>query len=192
MDDKLAGILSPRSVLGETAILGLDGPLPRRTAAVVALSDGTVVTEYAVGAVKQAFQDGTSHVAPLVLTTMVSHICRNGLLILAANKGRVAIEMPVKGMLQNIAQTAKLVRDASTWDDFYFAFRFFSSLRDFSDLLRSRFVGEGPDRTENVQKASAAVGGWFSEHGLESYIEELVKAEQEEAEWLASNPENPE
>ena len=183
-DESLVAVLSPRAVLGETAIFALDGIPQRRTAAIVALQDETVVVEYGVGAVRDAFQSGKSGVAPLILTTLIGQVCRSALLILAANRGRPVVELPVKGLLMNLSQTAKLMKDATSWDDFYFAFGFLATLRDFADRLRDSFGGDAPGQGEAVLRASAAVGGWFSEHGLEAYIEELVQAERERESWL--------
>ncbi|KAA0255338.1 cyclic nucleotide-binding domain-containing protein [Acidobacteria bacterium ACD] len=182
--DALVAVLSPRAVLGETAIFALDGIPQRRTAAIVALEDDTEVAEYAVGAVRDSFQSGKSLVAPLVLTTLVGQICRSALLILAANRGRAVVELPVKGLLLNLSQTAKLMREAASWDDFYFAFGFLATLRDFADRLRDSFGGDAPGQAEAVLRASVAVGGWFAEHGLEVYVEELVRAERERESWL--------
>ncbi len=183
-DEGVVAILAPRTVLGESAIFTLAGPAQRRTAAIVALADETIVTEYAAATVRKAFSEGKSLVAPLILTTLVGQICRNSLLILASNRGRAVVEGPVRGLLTNTSQTAKLVKDASSWDDFYFAFRFLSAVRDFTDQLRERFVTEFPDRAETVLKASTAVGGWFAEHGLETYLEELVATARESERWL--------
>lgn len=183
-DQGIVGVLTPRTVLGETALLTPDGPPRRRTASVVSLLDDTAVTEYAVETVRQAFAGGSSPLAPLILTTLVSQTCRNALLILAANRGRPVVETPVKGLLTNISQTARLVKDAASWEDFRFAFEFLSALRDFSDDLRARFAADTPALSEQVRKASTVVGGWFAELGLESHLEEFVAAERERARLL--------
>src|SRR5437899_9260371 len=73
-DTRLIGILFPSMVLGESAILGMEGPAASRTASVSALEDGTTVTEYAPSLVKDAFGAG---VPRLVLRMLCGQICRN-------------------------------------------------------------------------------------------------------------------
>lgn len=181
---RIVGIITPKMVLGETAISTLEGKAPKRTATCVALEDETNVTEYPAVLVKKTFDSGNDAVTQLILMTLVGQTCRNCLLLMATFRNATYLNLPMKGLMQGIVNGKEHIKSITTWEDFMVAFKFLSSLRDFSETLRQQHVVMTSDKGELIEKASASIREMLSDADLVPMLEGFIKAEEEKDVWL--------
>jgi CRP-like cAMP-binding protein len=180
----LVGVATPRSVLGESAILAIGGDAAeKRSAAVVALEDETAVTEYPAAMVKQAIDAGKDQVGPLVLTTLVGQACRNLLIVISAHRKRPIVESPLKSLMQALIERGREIKPILEWGEFMTTFRFLYELRDYSESLREK-MAEKASRAEASVKASEVVKDLFKGADFQEYLEELLREEREKDQWL--------
>ena len=180
----LAGVLWPKMVLGEIALMGLEGPAPTRTASVFALEDGTTVTEYPAVVIKQRFDDESHLVARSILTTLVGQIGRNCMLVIAAHRLDPFVVEPVKGLMMSLSKTHQpALASLDKWEDFVFAFHYLVATRDYTETLRQSLVTAGADR-DTIFRASEAVKDFFEGQKDLPFLSELLSAEREKEQWL--------
>ena len=185
VDDRIVGIISPKMVLGEIAILTLDGKQPKRTATVVALEDDTNITEYPAELVKKTFDSANYQVTNLILTTLVAQVCRNGLLLMSTHKARPVVATPIKSLIQGIINSKDQMKAIDHWDEFMLTFKFMNDLRDFSETLRQQHVIMTSDKAEMIEKASETIKEMFkNDDDLSPMLEGFMKAEQDKDTWL--------
>jgi CRP-like cAMP-binding protein len=174
----LVGVASPKSVVGEGSLLALLGVDQPRSATLYALTDDTTVTEYPAAAVKQLIEGGNDVVASLVLGTLASQACRNLLIVASAHKGRHAIELPLRGLLQGLIQASRQLKGTIFWDEFLTSFSFLHELRDYSGLLRDRLPPESGSSIEDSVEASELVQALVDPKAVAD-IESLLAQERE-------------
>src|SRR5262249_26903493 len=122
---------------GEGALFGLEeGTAQRRSATLYALEDETTVTEHPASSVKQLIEGGNDVVGSLVLGTLAGQAARNLLIVAAAHKGRNAVELPLRGLLQGLLQASRRLKGTTFWDEFLLSFHFLHELREYSGALR--------------------------------------------------------
>lgn len=179
----LVGVVSPKSVVGEGALFGVDGGEQRRSATLYALEDETAVTEYPASAAKQLIESGDDVVGSLILGTLASQAARNLLIVAAAHKGRHAVEMPLRGLLQGVLQASRNLRGTTFWEEFLLSFRFLHELRDYSGSLRDRLPAESATGIEESVQASELVQALIDQDVVRD-IESLLAQEREAVELL--------
>lgn len=182
--EKLIGIITPKMVLGESALLGLDGSAQQRTAAVVALEDETSVSEYPAAMFRQTFDAGNHGVGHLILMTLIGQTCRNYLLIVAAHKDRAAVSTLLTGEVRALGETALEVRKIAVWDDFVWTFRYLYHLRDHSDAMRAQLVMHLAPDSDALKRASDMMRDLVKGQDVASYLEEFIAAEREKDKWF--------
>ena len=182
-EGRLLGVLFPNMVLGESAILSLGGPPSRRTASVVALEDGTVVTEYPASMVQESFGVG---VPRKVLRTLCGQICRNALLAIATNPDQPAVGSSLLGLIQGIVECERQTRKVSDWDSFLVSFRLLYHLRDGSDAMRNDLVGDRGRASETVEAASRTMREIFKTPDVHEYLEQFLEAEKQRGGYSTS------
>jgi CRP-like cAMP-binding protein len=185
-DQGLVGVIWPEMVLGETALLALEGGAEeRRTASVEALEDETRVTAYPAEAVRDAIAGGDDAMAVRVRQTLVGQICRNLLIVLSARRGHAHIETPLQGLLRGIVDDAASGRPPGDWEGFRTSIRFLSDVRELSERALESF---GPDplaRGEMVEGASKLLGEILGGRQAPTGLEDFLQAEREKSEWWA-------
>jgi len=183
-DDKLIGIITPRMVLGESALLTLDGSSQQRTASVLALEEDTTVSEYPASMFRQTFDAGNHGVGHLILMTLIGQACRNDLLIVAAHKERKAISQLLTGEVRALGETAAEVRNINVWEDFLWTFRYLYHLRDHTDAMRSKLVMHLAPDSDALKRASEMMRDLVKGQDVASYLEEFIAAEREKDKWF--------
>jgi len=186
-DTRLIGILFPSMVLGESAILGMEGPAASRIASVSALEDGTAVTEYAPSLVKDAFGAG---VPRLVLRMPCGQICRNALLTMAAHSESAPVESLLRGLIEATQRCERQIRDVADWEHFMIAFRVLYNLRDASGAILSALVPDAgaEEDSRNIVRASQTMKELFKTSDIEGLLEDFLEAEK----LRAARPARPE
>lgn len=183
-EGKLIGLITPKMVLGESALLTLDGSPHNRTAGVVALENDTTVSEYPAAMFRHTFDAGNHAVGHLILMTLIGQTCRNYMLIVAAHKERQAVTSLLKGEVQALGQTATEAKKIKGWDDFLWTFKYLYQLRDFSDRMRSELVQYLAADSEPLQKASEMMKDLLKGQDAAGYLEEFITAEREKDKWF--------
>ena len=173
---RVLGVMFERMVLGESAILGLDGPTVQRSATVDAIEDHTVVTEYPAAMVRDSFGVG---VPRLVLRTLCGQICRNALLTMAAHPGQPGVEGSLMGLIQGVAACEKESRGIKQWDQFLVSFRLLYHLREGSDAMRDDLLPSRGDVPGIILRASEAARSIFKAADIPEYLEHFLDAERE-------------
>jgi CRP-like cAMP-binding protein len=182
----LVGVIWPAMVLGETALLALDGgPDERRTATVSALEDETRVTAYPAEAVRDAIAGGDDSLTRRVLETLVGQICRNLLIVLSARRGQAHLEAPLQGLLRGIVDDAASGRLPGDWEAFRTSTRFLSDVRDMSERALETFGPDPVARGEMVEGASRLLGEILGGREAPSGLQDFLRAEREKSEWWA-------
>lgn len=183
-DQGLQGIVIPGMVLGETALLTLEGEPQKRAARVFAIEEGTTVTEYPALVAKQGFEDSSHAVAKALLATLLGQIARNCLILLTTNKHDAMFSIPFKMLMQGLAQTYK-PRFAllNRWDEFMTTFRFLLETRDYTDEMRQRFTVGSADK-DAIFKASQIANEYFKEKEDLSFLSGFFAAEAERRDWV--------
>ncbi|MFN7973101.1 MAG: cyclic nucleotide-binding domain-containing protein [Acidobacteriota bacterium] len=184
-ETRLIGVIWPDMIFGESALMGLEGTMPKRTATVFAMEDDTKVTEYPASLIRQTFDSGRDVIAASLLRTLVGQISRNCLLLVAGAKDRPVVTVPLKGMMQGVVSTAEQLKEIKAWDEFFFTFRFLSALRDFTAQLQNELFMHTSDRADAILKASESIRSLFKEQTeLLPFLDNFLKAEQDKEDWL--------
>lgn len=183
-EGKLIGLITPKMVLGESALLTLDGSSHNRTAAVVALENDTTVSEYPAAMFRHTFDAGNHSVGHLILMTLIGQTCRNFMLIVAAHKERHAVASLLKGEVTALGQTASEAKKIKTWDDFLWSFKYLFHLRDYSDRMRTEFVQYLAADSDALVKASEMMRDLLKGQDAAGYLEEFIIAERERDKWF--------
>lgn len=186
-DGRLIGLITPKMVLGESALLTLDGSARNRTAAVLALENDTTVSEYPASMFRHTFDAGNHSVGHLILLTLIGQACRNFMLVAAAHRERLAIATLLKGEVQALGQAASESRNIKTWDDFLWTFKYLFHLRDFSDSMRGELVQHLSSDSEALVKASEMIRELLKGHDAAGYLEEFISAEREKDKWFEAS-----
>jgi hypothetical protein len=176
-DARLIGILFPSMVLGESAILAMDGHTVPRRASVSALEDGTAVTEYAPSLVKDSFGAG---VPRLVLRMLCGQICRNALLLIAAHSDSSPVDSVLRALIEGVQRCERQVRDVEDWEHFMVAFRLLYHLRDASGTMLNELVPDGgaEEASNTLMRASKTMKDLFKASDIESLLEDFLEAER--------------
>jgi CRP-like cAMP-binding protein len=183
-EGKLIGLITPKMVLGESALLTLDGSAQNRTAAVVALENDTTVSEYPASMFRHTFDAGNHGVGHLILMTLIGQTCRNYMLIVAAHKERHAITLMLRGDVQALGQTASEAKKIKSWDDFIWSFKYLYHLRDYSDRMRTEHVQHLTGDSDSMIKASEMMRELLKGQDAAGYLEEFIVAEREKDKWF--------
>jgi hypothetical protein len=166
-------------VLGEAALLALDGEEPRRTSTVYALEEGTTVVEYPPFLAKQALDEQGHTVWKAILTTLLGQICRTCIVLVAAHREQPFLAQPFKALMQSLVQTYKnRFATLSTWDDFSTTFHFLHATRDYADAAGRLLLGPFPDR-EYIVKASEMTREYFEGQGEIPFLNDYLGAARE-------------
>ena len=180
----IVGIVAPKMVLGESALLMLDGQAQMRSAAVVALED-TVVTEYSASLFKQTFESGRNDVGHLILLSLIGQVCRNNLLVMAAHGEQLVVAALLRGQVQAMGDTAAQCRQIKTWDHFIWTFNYLIHLRENSDRMRDELVTTQVEETAALTKASEMMKSLVQGQDIVPHIEALIAADRAKAEWFS-------
>lgn len=183
-NDKLIGLLMPKMVVGEAALLTLGGESQVRTATVVALEDDTVVSEYPAAMFRQTFDTGNFSVGHLILLTLIGQTCRNHLLVISAHRDRAAVGMLLKGEVRALGEMAAQIKGIINWDEFIWTFRYLVAIRDHSDATRTRLVQHLADDSETLVRASDMMRDLLKGQDVVTYMEEFIAADRERDKWL--------
>lgn len=179
----IVGIVTPRMVLGESALLMADGAPQTRSATVVALEDTSVV-EYSAALLRQTFESGRYDVGHLILLSVIGQVCRNNLLVMAAQGEKLVVAALLRSQVQAMGETATQCRQIQTWDQFIGTFNYLIRLRDNSDRMRDDFVVRQMAETETLAKASEIMRSLVQGQDIVPQIEALLEADRSRAEWL--------
>ena len=179
----IVGIVTPKMVLGESALLMLGGEAQMRTAAVVALEDSSV-TEYSASLFQTTFDSGRHDVGQLILLSLIGQVCRNNLLVMASHGERLVVAALLKGQVQAMGETAAQCRQIKTWDHFMWTFNYLVRLRENSDRMRDELVTTQVAETEALAKASEMMKSLVQGQDIVPHIEALIAADKAKAEWF--------
>ncbi|MEO8362460.1 MAG: cyclic nucleotide-binding domain-containing protein, partial [Vicinamibacteria bacterium] len=119
----IVGIIAPKMVFGESALLKLDGQPQTRSAALVALED-TSVTEYSASLFQQTFESGRHDVGHLVLLSLLGQVSRNNLLVMASHGEKLVVAALLRSQIQAMSETAVQCRLIKDWDHFIWTFNY--------------------------------------------------------------------
>jgi hypothetical protein len=164
----------PGTVLGESAILGLDGPPSKRTADVTAL-EPSVVNEFPIEVVKDGFAIGTPR---LILRTLFGQICRNAILVLVAQPDRVVMDLILSGVMKTLSEAEGRFAGIQSWPDFMVTFRLLYSMREWSDGLRRELAPRVVMATEDLERAVDLMKSVFHDPGSIDYLKPFVESER--------------
>lgn len=181
----LVGILWPDMVLGESALFGAEGRPERRSAAVVALEDDTVVAEYSPEQLRGLLLDGDDALTRKILTTLVGQISRNLLMVVSARRGYAYVDEPLEGLVRGIVEEARRAPALRSWDTFMLTARYLYDLRDFSDRALQALGPEPAQRPELIANATAFLTQLFEGQEVLPALEAFLHAEREKSEWWA-------
>lgn len=179
----IVGIVAPKMVLGESALLMLDGQAQMRSAAVSALED-TVVVEYSATLFRQTFESGRFDVGHLILLSLIGQVCRNNLLVMAAHGEKLVVAALLRGQVQAMGETAVQCRGIKTWDHFSWTFNYLIRLRENSDRMRDELVTTQMAESEALTKASEMMKSLVQGKDIVPHIEALLDADRAKAEWF--------
>ena len=179
----IVGVVTPKMVLGESALLMLDGQAQMRSAAVVALED-SVVTEYSASLFQQTFESGRHDVGHLILLSLIGQVCRNNLLVMASHGEKLVVAALLKGQVQAMGETAIQCRQIKTWDQFTWTFNYLVHLRGNSDRMRDELLTTQVAETEALGKASEMMKSLIQGQDIVPHIEALIAADRAKAEWF--------
>jgi hypothetical protein len=176
-DARLIGILFPSMVLGESAILAMEGRAVPRRASVSALEDGTTVTEYAPSLVKDSFGAG---VPRLVLRMLCGQTCRNALLIIAVHSDSSPVDSILRALIEGTQRCERQIRDVADWEQFMVAFRLLYHLRDATGAMLHELVPDGgaEEASSTLMRASKTMKELFKTSDIEGLLEDFLEAER--------------
>lgn len=179
----IVGIIAPKMVFGESALLKTDGKAHTRSAALVALED-TSVTEYSASLFQQTFESGRHDVGHLVLLSLIGQICRNNLLVMAAHGEKLVVAALLRSQVQAMGETAAQCRQVKDWDSFLWTFNYLIHLRANSDRMRDELVTTQMAETEALAKASEMMKSLVQGKDIVPHIEALINADKAKSEWF--------
>jgi CRP-like cAMP-binding protein len=182
--EKLIGLITPKMVLGESALFTLDGGTQARTAAVVALEEDTLVAEYPASMFRHTFDAGNHAVGHLILMTLIGQTCRNYLLIVAAHNERLTVSELLRGEVRALGEAASQSKNIKAWDEFLWTFRYLFHQRDHSDAMRTELVKHLSADSQALQKASDMMRDLLKGQSAVAYLEEFIAAERDRDKWL--------
>jgi len=183
--DGLVGVLWPGMVVGENALFSAGDRPEQRTASIVALEDGTEVTEYAAARVRDALAEGDGSLAVSILTTLVGQLTRNLLMVVSSRRGYAYVDHPLTGLMRGVLDDARNAAPPRTWETFLATARFLHDLRDLSDRTLAALGPDPAQRAELVQNASGLLAELVEGGEVLPAVEDFLKAEQEKNEWWA-------
>jgi CRP-like cAMP-binding protein len=182
----LIGVIWPRMVLGESALLAdPSAPPESRSITVVALEDETRVSCYPAAAVRDAIVGGDDALARTVLDTLVGQICRNLLLVLTVRKGEAYVEQPLTGLVHGVIEEAQRRAPIASWEGFLRTARFLSDLRDVSDRALAALGPDVASLDGQVESASQLLEQILQGREAPSRLSDFLAAEREKAAWWA-------
>lgn len=181
----LVGLVTPKMVLGETALLMLDGQVVARSASVVALEEASVV-EYSASMFRQTFDSGRHDVGHLILLSLIGQVCRNNLLVMAAHGEKLVVAGLLRGQIQAMGETATQCRQVSRWEDFIWTFNYLIHLRENSDRMRDELVTTALAETEALDKASAMMRSLVQGEDILPHIQAHIDADRARAQWFTA------
>lgn len=181
----LVGLVTPKMVLGESALLMLDGQAQTRTAAVVALEDAAVV-EYSASLFRQTFDSGRHDVGHLILLSLIGQVCRNYLLVMAAHGEKLVVAGLLRGQIQAMGETAAQCRQIDKWEDFIWTFNYLVHLRENSDRMRDELVTTALAETEALNKASEMMKSLVQGKDILPHIQAHIDADKARAQWFTN------
>jgi len=181
-DKGYVSLVFPKMIIGESALL--EGQTEKRSAALVALEDGTEVTEYPPSMVKDTFDAGQNTVGLHLLLTLIGQTCKNNLLVVAAHPQRVSMAVLLKNQVRALNESIPQLRQIAKWDEFYWTFKFLFDTRNNSDQLRARLVGDMTLSTDLLTSASKMVGDLLKNQDIATYLDDFIAAEREKEAWL--------
>jgi hypothetical protein len=184
-DGGVVGIVLPKMVVGETALLSLQGQPQPRAATLFALDDDTQVVARPAESYRSAFEGGETAIVDPILRTLVGQTCRNLLMVVSARSGDPFVDEPLLGLVRGIAQDVARPMPARTWPAFMATFSLLCDLRDMSDRLLGRLGPEPSQRLELVESASQALARLTGSEDARPMIEAFLDAERERTHWWA-------
>lgn len=182
-DGKLVGLVTPGMVMGESALGLLDGQMPMRSAAVKALEKSSI-SEFSAANFKSTFDAGKPDVGRAVLTSLIAQICRNNLLVLAAQSSDLVIAQALRGQVKAFSEIAPACRAVKDWNAFISAYSFLATARDHSDSLRDQMVRGAQTETESLTKASAMLKDLVGGSEVAAAVESFLAADREKQTWF--------
>jgi len=184
-DAGVVGIVLPKMVVGETALLALEGtPLPR-AATLFALDDDTRVVASPAESYRTAFEGGDTGIVEPIVRTLVGQTCRNLLMVVSARSGDPYVEEPLLGLVRGIAKDVGRPLSAHTWATFMVTFSFLCDVRDMSDRILARLGPDPSQRLELIEAASQALARLTGSDDARPMIEAFLAAERERTQWWA-------
>lgn len=184
----IIGLVWPKMVIGESAIWTseTDQAPERRKASVIALEEGTTVSEYPASMVRRTFIEGSHTVTSAILTSLVGQICRNCLMIITANQHRPIVNLPFKATMEGLLQGFReQVPQIAKWEDFMLAFKVLYTLRNSTEAQREQLVSSRDP--EMIQRASTLFRDIYKQDSAAyAEVESYLKAEREKGEWLSN------
>jgi hypothetical protein len=185
-DRRLVGVMYPKMVLGEAALLALgEARSVNRSASVIAIEDGTLLTEYPATLVRDAMGAG---VPRLVLRTLATQVCRNALLMLAAHPNEPALEHVLRGMIAGQIEGERHLKTVTTWERFLVVFEALYHLREGLDAMRGALVEPRPDFELTLVRASELSKDLLKSKDALADVLEFLDAERERAVLTGLNP----
>jgi CRP-like cAMP-binding protein len=181
----VVGIVLPKMVVGETALLTLEGQRLPRAATLFALEDDTQVVARPAESYRASFEAGDTAIVDPILRTLVGQTCRNLLMVVSARSGDPFVDEPLLGLVRGIAQDVARPLPARTWAAFISTFSLLCDLRDMSDRLLGRLGPEPALRLELVESASQALARLAGSDDARPMIEAFLDAERERTHWWA-------
>lgn len=182
----LIGIVLPKMILGEAALLGTEQDTPRRTATVFALEDDTAVTEYSPMLVRKLFDLDDPAIALSILKSLVGQVGKHCVLILSANKDYPVVREITRETMRGVVQASREMASVKTWEGFMRVFGYLVQLRDaLSGLSESYLKGVG-DRLGLIDRSSATIRQLLGseDQDLARTLEEFIGLEKERDAWL--------
>ncbi len=179
----IVGIVTPRMVLGESALLITEGKAQMRSASVEALEDTTVI-EYSAALFRQTFESGRHDVGHMILLSLIGQVCRNNLLAMAAQGDQLVVAGLLRGQVQSMGETATQCRQIKSWDQFVSTFSYLIHLRNNSDRMRDELVTTQVEETAALAKASEMMKNLVQGKDIVPHIEALLAADKAKAEWF--------
>lgn len=144
----LVSVLRPNMVLGDTSILALEGAQPRRLATILALEEGTTVTEYPPSLVRQAADDPEHVLWRAILTMLLGQVCRNGIVLASAHAAEPFLARPFRSLVESLLETHEARFAAlSGWDAFLATYRFLAGTRDWTEAAVESLAGPAAGRS---------------------------------------------
>jgi hypothetical protein len=175
----LAGVFWPGMVLGESAILALEGEPQRRSATVAALEEGTTVVEYPAALVQRLFDERSHAVPRAILMTLMGQICRSCLILMSAHPHNPFVSLPFKSLMQSLMSTYRpQIAAVQTWGDFLAAFRLLHGTRNYVEGMRAQLMVAEAHR-DAILKASEVTRDFLKDQEDLRFLESFLAAERE-------------